>query len=57
LTLGGFLTSTPSLGDEFLNPLFKRFKSSLFFKNTTNPSVKATLELLEKIYKTSFIYK
>ena len=52
----GVITFTPSWGDEFLSPLLKRFGKRLVFKNTTNPSVKATLEFLEEIHKISFIY-
>jgi len=53
----GVLTFTPSWGDEFLSPLFKRFSEQLVFKNTNNLSVKATLELLQEIHKITFIYK
>ncbi len=47
----GVITFTPSWGDEFLNPLLKRFGKRLIFKNTENPSVQATLKLLGEIYK------
>lgn len=46
----GVVTFTPSWGDEFLDPLFKRFGERLVLKNTENPSVQATLRLLGKIY-------
>ena len=39
---------TPSWGDEFLTQLFKKFKKNLFLKNTKNPSVKVTLDILEE---------
>lgn len=45
----GVITFTPSWGDEFLSPLVKVYNIRLIFLNTKNPSVKATLELLEKI--------
>jgi len=45
----GVVTFSPSWGDEFLSPLAKQFNERLVFINTDNPSVKATLELLEKI--------
>ncbi len=45
----GVVTFTPSWGDEFLTPLFKRFGKRLILKNTENLSVQATLKLLEKI--------
>ena len=50
----GVITFTPSWGDEFLGPLLDRFKSRMVLKNTENPSVQATLKLLEKIYGTKF---
>ncbi len=46
----GVVTFTPSWGDEFLSPLFDKFKNRLILKNTENPSVQATLKLLEKIH-------
>jgi len=51
----GVVTFTPSWGDEFLGPLFNRFGKRLILKNTENPSVQATLKLLEKIYGKDFI--
>ena len=50
----GVVTFTPSWGDEFLGPLFNRFGERLTLKNTENPSVQATLKLLEKIYGKNF---
>ena len=50
----GVITFTPSWGDEFLNPLFNRFGKRLVLKNTKNPSVQASLKMLEKIYKENF---
>ena len=44
----GVLTFSPSWGDEFLTPLVQRFNERLKLSNTNNPSVKATLEILEK---------
>jgi len=46
----GVITFTPSWGDEFLGPLFQQFKKRLILKNTENPSVKATLKMLNEIY-------
>lgn len=51
----GVVTFTPSWGDEFLGPLFNGFGERLVLKNTENPSVRATLKLLEKIYGEDFI--
>jgi hypothetical protein len=53
----GVITFTPSWGDEFLSPLFDRFGNKLTLKNTENPSVQATLKLLEKIYNKKFNLK
>ena len=53
----GIITFTPSWGDEFLNPLIGRFGERLMLKNTENPSVQASLEMLEKIYKKKFVKK
>ena len=46
----GVVTFTPSWGEEFLVPLFNRFGGRLALKHTENPSVQATLKLLERIY-------
>jgi len=48
------ITFTPSWGDEFLSPLLERFKDKLTLKNIENPSVQATLKLLEKIHNKKF---
>jgi hypothetical protein len=50
----GVITFTPSWGDEFLGRLLNRFDERLFLKNTENPSVQATLKMLEKIYGKTF---
>lgn len=50
----GVVTFTPSWGDEFLTPLQKRYGKKLSLKNTENPSVQATMELLEEINKEKF---
>lgn len=50
----GVITFTPSWGDEFLFPLFNEFGDKVILKNTENPSVVATLELLESIHKKKF---
>lgn len=42
------LTFSPSWGDEFLAPLFAKFGDKLVLKNTSNSSVKATIDILEK---------
>ena len=44
----GVLTLSPSWADEFLTPLIKEFGDRVILRTTDNPSVKATLEILEK---------
>ncbi len=51
----GVNTFTPSWGDEFLSPLQERFGDRLKLRNVSNPSVQATLELLEDINKKKFV--
>jgi len=45
---------SPSWGDEFLGSLLERFGDRVVLKNTENPSVKTTLDFLEKINKVKF---
>ena len=44
----GVLTFSPSWGDEFLTPLLITYGERLILKNTSNLSVQATLDILEK---------
>jgi len=53
----GIITFTPSWGDEFLGPLFNKFGDQLILKNTQNPSVQASLKMLEEVYKKKFKIK
>jgi len=48
------LTFSPSWGDEFLTPLLGAYEDRLLLKNTKNPSVQATLEILEKTIGKNF---
>ncbi len=50
----GVITFSPSWGDEFLVPLFERFKQRCIFKNTKNLSVIATLKILEQVHEYKF---
>lgn len=50
----GVVTFTPSWGDEFLTPLVKKYEGRLILKNTENPSVQATLKMLEEINHKKF---
>lgn len=47
----GVLVLGPSWADEFITPLFGRYKDKVVLLNTENPSVKATLEMLQSIKK------
>lgn len=44
----GVSVLTPSWADEFVTPLRGQFQGHVRLMNTENPSVKATLEALEK---------
>lgn len=57
INFDGVLTFSPSWGDEFLTPLLNIYSDKLVLKNTDNPSVLATLEMLEKITGKSFSKK
>jgi len=50
----GVITFTPSWGDEFLGFLHNEYKDRLVLKNTGNPSVQASLKILEEIYQDEF---
>jgi hypothetical protein len=54
INFAGVLTFSPSWGDEFLTPLLDRFGEKLLLKNTSNPSVKVTLEMLEESLSKKF---
>lgn len=43
----GVVVLTPSWADEFITPLQIRFKNSVKILNADNPSVKASLEILQ----------
>lgn len=43
----GVIVMTPSWADEFLTPLNKKYGNRVELHNLSNPSVKATLEILE----------
>lgn len=47
-------TFSPSWGDEFLSPLQQKYQNNLFLKHTSNPSVKATIEILEETNQIKF---
>ena len=47
----GVIALGPSWGDEFLSPIFKKYKDKVKLLNHDNASVKATLQILEEIRK------
>lgn len=49
IDFGGVVTFTPSWADEFITPILVEFGNRVKLINTDNPSVKATLELLDNI--------
>jgi hypothetical protein len=44
----GVMVLTPSWADEFLTPLYQQFNNRVRLNNLDNPSVSATLSILEK---------
>ncbi len=54
IDFNGVITFTPSWGDEFLTPLLTRLGDRLVLRYSDNPSVKATLGILEQIAKRRF---
>lgn len=54
INFDGVITFSPSWGDEFLTPLREKFGERLMLLPTDNPSVKATMELLDKIKDKGF---
>ena len=50
----GIFTFSPGWGDEVLTPLLKEYGDRLILKNTNNPSVGATREMLEEITGKTF---
>ncbi|PIT92904.1 MAG: hypothetical protein COU06_02895 [Candidatus Harrisonbacteria bacterium CG10_big_fil_rev_8_21_14_0_10_38_8] len=51
----GVTTLTPSWADEFLTPLIAKFPSRIQLRKSDNPSVHATLAILEKSASEPFI--
>ncbi len=54
LDFAGVSTFSPSWGDEFLTNFQKKYQNRLILRNTKNPSVVATLELLSEVNKVKF---
>ncbi len=57
IDFSGVSVFSPSWGDEFLSPLLKRFSNNLFLKQTENPSVKASIEMIEIASGNKFFWK
>lgn len=55
INFDGVNTLSPSWADEFIVPLNASFGKRLKLIKCANPSVEATLSLLEKIHKIKFI--
>lgn len=51
----GILTLSPSWADEFFTPLMDEFGDRLAMLSTDNPSVKATLDILEETSGKKFL--
>ena len=51
----GVITFSPSWGDEFLTPLLMQLDDRLILLRSDNPSVKATLDILEQKTKKKFM--
>ena len=54
IDFAGVVVFSPSWGDEFLRPLVETFDGRLVLVNTSNPSVIASLETLEKVNNLKF---
>lgn len=57
IDFSGVNTFSPSWGDEFLTQLHYKYGKKLKMLNTQNPSVKATLSILETTNGIKFIVK
>ena len=49
IDFSGVVTFSPSWGDEFLSPLLRNYGDNVFLSHTENPSVVATLKILEQV--------
>ena len=50
----GVITFSPSWGDEFLTKLQDRFGDRFLLKKSDNPSVQATIDILEQVSNKKF---
>jgi len=51
----GVFVFSPSWGDEFLTPLLNIYGERMVLKNTSNSSVRATLDILEQTSGKKFV--
>jgi hypothetical protein len=54
INFDGVITFSPSWGDEFLTPLLTQLDERLILLPTDNPSVKITVEILERTQPKKF---
>jgi hypothetical protein len=52
----GIITFSPSWGDEFLSKLLEKFGDKLILMKSDNPSVLATIEILEQVNGKKFFW-
>ena len=57
IDFSGVITFSPSWGDEFLTPLLNNLGDRLVLFPSDNPSIKITIELLEKTQNKKFRLK
>lgn len=57
IDFSGVSVFSPSWGDEFLSPCLKRFGDRFLLRQTENPSVKASIEMIEIAGKNKFFWK
>lgn len=57
INFSGVDVLSPSWADEFLIPIQEKYGDKVILQNTQNPSVRATLEILEEIHKYKFRQK
>jgi len=50
----GVITFSPSWGDEFLSKLLEKYGDKLVLMKSNNPSVLATIEILEQVNNMKF---
>lgn len=54
VSFDGVNTFSPSWGDEFLTQLYREYGKRLILKHSDNPSVNATIDILEETNEINF---